>query len=91
MNTSMSKNYYPDNNITNKNFIQSKGVYFMEAKQKFMAVFSLRMAGYLMMNGFVLMNMKDHYDGSGKKVYYFINSPELVKVMNEYKELSKNN
>ena len=37
------------------------------------------------------MNMKDNYDGSGKKVYYFINSPELVKVMNEYKELSKNN
>lgn len=69
-----------------------KGDYLsMEAKQKFMAVFSLRMAGYLMMHGFVLMNMKDHYDGSGKKVYYFINSPELVKVMNEYKELSKNN
>ena len=89
MNTSMSKNYYPDNNITNKNFIQSKGVYFMETKQKFMAVFSLRMAGYLMMHGFVLMNMKDHYDGSGKKVYYFINSPELIKVMDEYKQLSK--
>ena len=91
MNTSMSKNYYPDNSITNKNLIQSKGVYFMETKQKFMAVFSLRMAGYLMMHGFVLMDLRDHIDGSGKKVFYFINSPELKKVMNEYKELSKNN
>ena len=63
----------------------------METKQKFMVVYSLRMAGYLMMHGFVLMDLREHIDGSGKKVYYFINSPELVKVMNEYKELSKNN
>ena len=63
----------------------------METKQKFMVVYSLRMAGYLMMHGFVLMDLREHIDGSGKKVFYFINSPELVKVMNEYKELSKNN
>ena len=63
----------------------------METKQKFMAVFSLRMAGYLMMHGFVLMDLREHIDGSGKKVFYFINSPELKKVMEEYKELSKNN
>ena len=44
----------------------------METKQKFMAVFSLRMAGYLMMHGFVLMDLRDHIDGSGKKVFYFI-------------------
>ena len=63
----------------------------METKQKFMVVYSLRMAGYLMMHGFVLMDLREHIDGSGKKVFYFINSPELKKVMNEYKELSKNN
>lgn len=58
---------------------------FMETKQKFMVVYSLRMAGYLMMHGFVLMDLREHIDGSGKKVFYFINSPELKKVMEDYK------
>lgn len=57
----------------------------MESKQKFMTVFSLRMAGYLMMHGFVLMDMRDHIDGSGKKVFYFVKSPALEKIMYEYK------
>lgn len=61
----------------------------METKQKFMVIFSLRMAGYLMMHGFVLMDLRDHVDGSGKKVFYFINSPELIKVMDEYKQLNR--
>ena len=55
----------------------------METKQKFMVVYSLRMAGYLMMHGFVLMDLREHIDGSGKKVFYFINSPELKKVMEQ--------
>lgn len=57
----------------------------METKQKFVTVFSLRMAGYLMMHGFVLMDMRDHIDGTGKKVFYFIKSRELEKTMEEYK------
>lgn len=61
----------------------------METKQKFMVVYSLRMAGYLMMHGFVLMDLREHIDGSGKKVFYFINSPELKKVMEEYKTMNK--
>lgn len=59
----------------------------MMAKQKYMAIFSLRMAGYLMMHGFVLMDLRNHIDGSGRKVFYFINSDELEKVMNDYKRL----
>ena len=61
----------------------------METKQKFMVVYSLRMAGYLMMHGFVLMDLREHIDGSGKKVFYFIKSPELEKVMEEYKTMSR--
>lgn len=61
----------------------------METKQKFMTVFSLRMAGFLMMHGFVLMDLREHIDGSGKKVFYFIKSPELERVMEEYKSLNR--
>ena len=56
----------------------------MESKQKFYTVFSLRLAGYLMMHGFVLMDMREHIDGSGKKVFYFMKSPELEKLIGEY-------
>lgn len=61
----------------------------METKQKFMAIFSLRMAGYLMLHGFVLMDMREHIDGSGKKVFYFLKTPELENMMEEYKKLIK--
>lgn len=63
----------------------------METKQKFMTIFSQRLAGYLMMNGFVLMNIRDHIDGSGKKVFYFVDSPQLEKSMKEYKKMTNVN
>lgn len=63
----------------------------METKQKFMTIFSQRLAGYLMMNGFVLMNIRDHIDGSGKKVFYFSDSPQLEKAMKEYKKMTNIN
>ena len=63
----------------------------METKQKFMVVYSLRMAGYLMMHGFVLMDLREHIDGSGKKVFYFVNSPQLEKAMKEYKKMTNVN
>ena len=63
----------------------------METKQKFMVVYSLRMAGYLMMHGFVLMDLREHIDGSGKKVFYFANSPQLGKAMKEYKKMTNVN
>ena len=61
----------------------------MESRQKFYTVFSLRLAGYLMMHGFVLMDMREHIDGSGKKVFYFMKSPELEKLIGEYTKISK--
>lgn len=59
----------------------------MEDKQNLMAVFSLRMAGYLMMHGFVLLELREHIDGSGKKVFYFKKTKALEKVMEDYKNV----
>lgn len=63
----------------------------MDKKQKFMTIFSQRLAGYLMMNGFVLMNIREHIDGYGKKVFYFVDSPQLEKAMKEYKKMTNVN
>ena len=63
----------------------------MKTKQKFMTIFSQRLAGYLMMNGFVLMSIRDHIDGSGKKVFYFTDSQQLEKAIEEYKKMTNAN
>lgn len=59
----------------------------MEDKHNYMAIFSLRMAGYLMMHGFVLMEMREHIDGSGKKVFYFKKTKSLESAMEDYKNV----
>lgn len=61
----------------------------MDEKQNLMAVFSLRMAGYLMMHGFVLSQLREHIDGSGKKVFYFKKTKALESAMEDYKNIRK--
>lgn len=59
----------------------------MDDKHNYMAIFSLRMAGYLMMHGFVLLDMREHISGSGKKVFYFKKTQALESAMEEYKSV----
>ena len=49
-------------------------------------IYSMPVAGYLMMKGFILLDKKRNYNDSNKWVYYFKESPELRKSMNEYKK-----
>lgn len=49
-------------------------------------IFSQRLAGYLMMRGFILINMRPNNDGSGKNVFFFKTTPELESAINEYKK-----
>lgn len=50
--------------------------------------FSLRLAGYLMLRGFVLFELLDDKD-SRRKIYLFKDSEELRKATIEYKSLNK--
>lgn len=50
--------------------------------------FSMRLAGFLMMKGFVLRHVKDD-EKSRRKIFIFNDSEELQEVLKEYKNLNK--
>ena len=52
----------------------------MEDK-KFKYIFSLRLAGFLMMNGFRILRINHNLQKRDKDVYVFENSKELCKTM----------
>lgn len=58
----------------------------MEDK-KFKYIFSLRLAGFLMMNGFRILRINHNLQKRDKDVYVFENSNELCKMMEKYNEI----
>lgn len=58
-------------------------------ERKMKTIFSQRLAGYLMIKGFVLVGMEQGRNKSGKNVFYFNDSDELKRVMDEYRSLGQ--
>ena len=54
-------------------------------ERKLKTIFSMKLAGVLMQNGFVLVDMRPNTNGSGKNVFYFNDSLELEKMINQFK------
>ena len=54
-------------------------------ERKLKTIFSMKLAGVLMQNGFVLVDMRPNTNGSGKNVFYFNDYPELEKMINQFK------
>ena len=54
-------------------------------ERKLKTIFNMKLAGVLMQNGFVLVDMRPNINGSGKNVFYFNDSPELEKMINQFK------
>ena len=52
--------------------------------QKFKYIFSLRLAGFLMMNGFRILRINHNLQKIGKDVYVFEDSKELCDAMEKY-------
>lgn len=50
-------------------------------------IFSLRLAGWLMFNGFRIKRIHHNLKETDKDVYLFDDTPELEKAMIEYKNL----
>ena len=59
-------------------------------EQKFKYIFSLKLAGYLMMNGQRIMRINHNLNVLDKDVYVFIDTPELCQLMSEYSNKNKN-
>ena len=54
-------------------------------KQKTIGIYSMKLAGIAMSRGFVLLSMERNNDGSGRNVFFFNDSPDLQKLITEYK------
>ena len=53
-------------------------------KEKFKYIFSLRLAGYLMMQGHRIIRINHNLNIPDKDVYVFVDTPELCRDMSEY-------
>ena len=50
-------------------------------------IFSQRLAGYLMYQGFVLGGSRPDNEGSGRNLFFFKNSDEIQKAIKEYRRM----
>lgn len=61
----------------------------MKNYKKYKQIFSLRLAGYLMFNGFRIKRIHHNLKEIDKDVYLFDDTPELEVAMLKYKELKQ--
>lgn len=61
----------------------------MENYKKYKQIFSLRLAGFLMSNGFRIRRIHHNLKETDKDIYLFDDTPELEKAMLEYKTLKQ--
>lgn len=59
----------------------------MKDYKMYKQIFSLRLAGYLMMNGLPIKRIHHNLKVRNKDVYFFEDTPELVQAMLKYKEM----
>lgn len=53
-------------------------------EEKFKYIFSLKLAGFLMMNNQRIIRINHNLNVPNKDVYVFIDTPELCRLMSEY-------
>lgn len=54
-------------------------------ENKTITIFSQRLAGYLMLNKFVLISMRPDINGSGRNLFFFNDSEEIQEKIRQYK------
>lgn len=55
-----------------------------EDKKEMITIFSMRLAGLLMLNKCVIQGIGDNHNGSGKKVFFFNKTPQLERIVEQY-------
>lgn len=59
--------------------------------KEIITIFSQRLAGYLMYQGFVLGGIRQDSEGSGRNLFFFKNSNNIQDVIKKYRELHPSN
>lgn len=57
--------------------------------KKNVTVFSQKLAGQLMVKGYVVVAMEPDKSGSGKNVFFFKNSPQIQQEIRDYQQKNK--
>ena len=60
----------------------------MKDYKMYKQIFSLRLAGYLMMNGFPIKRIHHNLKIKNRDVYLFEDTPELLQAMLEYRDIT---
>ena len=55
-------------------------------EEKFKNIFSLKLAGFLMMNGHRIIRINHNLNIKNKDVYVFIDTPELCQLLSKYSD-----
>ena len=58
-------------------------------EERFKYIFSLKLAGFLMMNGQRIIRINHNLDINDKDVYVFVDTQELCQLMSEYSNNNK--
>ena len=58
----------------------------MKEKSKYQYIFSMKLAGNLMINGFKLLRVNKHLSGNGMDVYVFEETDEIKDFIEDYKK-----
>lgn len=58
----------------------------MENYKMYKQIFSLKLAGYLMMNGFPIKRIHHNLKVKNKNIYLFEDTPELTQAILKYKK-----
>ena len=52
-------------------------------------IYSMKLAGLAMLNGFTLISIDENFDGSGKNVFFFKDTPRLARFIDTHRAAFK--
>lgn len=58
---------------------------YTENKKEAITIYTQKLAGYLMLRGFVLIRSEPRNDKSGRNVFFFNKTPELIQAIRDYR------
>jgi len=58
---------------------------YKQNESTYRVIYSMRLAGLAMANGFILVSMDENFNGNGKNVFFFKDTPQLARFIDNYK------
>lgn len=82
------KTSFQNKNLTNNTNITYGGIIMATSKSIYKAIYSRKLAGYLLLKGFELEKFQKSHEDEDRTIFLFYSSPELLRAMSEYNRLN---